>query len=62
MVLKPPTGKMTRTLRIQTPSLGFRVSIPSEKNRNVGIIPFLGHIWILRVMQVGKIQVLLKKR
>ena len=27
----------------------FRVPIPSEKNRNVGVIPFLGHTWILRV-------------
>ena len=27
----------------------MKVPIPSEKNRNAGVIPFLGHIWILRV-------------
>ena len=26
----------------------FWAPIPSEKNRNVGVIPFLGHTWILR--------------
>ena len=27
--------------------VGLIVSIPSEQNRNIGEIPFLGHIWIL---------------
>ncbi len=32
------------------PSLevGLRVPIPSKKNRNVGVIPLLGHTWILK--------------
>ena len=30
-------------LKNPDPSLGLRVPIPSEKNRNVGVIPFLGH-------------------
>ena len=37
-------------LRIQTPPdrIGWRVPFPSGRNRNVGIIPFLGHTWSLR--------------
>ena len=36
----------------------FRVPIPSETNRSVGIISFLGHTWILRdlkksIRQIG---------
>ena len=38
---------------IQTPPdrIGLRVPIPSEKNRNVGVIHFLGHTCILRERQ-----------
>ena len=38
------------SLRIQTPPGSNRIEgipIPSEKNRNVGVIPFLRHTWIL---------------
>ena len=40
------------TLRIQAHSQNriFLVPIPSEKNRNVAVIFFLGYTWILRVM------------
>jgi len=34
----------------QLARVGLMVLIPSEKNRNVGVIPFLGHTWILRVI------------
>ena len=30
------------------------VPIPSEKNRNIRVIPFLGHTWILRVLVLEK--------
>ena len=43
------------TLRIQAPPGSnriLRLPIPSEKNRNVGVIHFLGHTWILRVIYV----------
>ncbi len=46
------------SLRIQIPPdrIGLRVPIPSEKNRNVGVIPFLGHTWILRVLHIENCQ------
>ena len=45
------------TLRIQAPPGSnriLRLPIPSEKNRNVGVIHFLGHTWILRVFTMFK--------
>ena len=40
------------TLRIQAPPglIGLRVPILSEKNGILGVIPSLGHTWILRVI------------
>ena len=48
-------GQATTSLRIQTPPdrIGLRVPIPSQRNRNVGVIPFLGHTWILRALLSG---------
>ena len=42
-------------LRIQNlpDRIGLMVPIPSEKKRNVGVIPFLGHTWILRAYTRG---------
>ena len=34
---------------IPFPRIGFRILIPSEKQRNVGVIPFLGQTWIFSV-------------
>ena len=60
-LLRRPSRKvfymLDPSLRIQTSPdrIGMRVPIPSEKNRNVGVIPFLGHTWIVRVTSPSRL-------